>query len=277
MTLGKKIQILRQKKHWSQKELAEKLNIATGTLQQYELDKREPKLLMINKIAKILNVPIDLLVSSDLECTENVQENLVGEIYCNFCHFLYSPYNKYQVKEHREYHKKVKRIIDKFGFLLSPKEAENLRDSSLKIIHAKDSTENEIFIATTSLLKAEFSESLYSSNLDINHIDFCTFCRYELNQAWATDVLPAEVYFRLIDEYKDPPLQQSQYYPVCCYKEDLLTNKEEIQQKKYLESSYNQLNFAGREKAIELIRLLTKIPDYLTEEEIAFRKIPESQ
>lgn len=47
MALGKKIQFLRNKKHWSQKELAEKLEIATGTLQQYELDKREPKLAML--------------------------------------------------------------------------------------------------------------------------------------------------------------------------------------------------------------------------------------
>ena len=67
MALGKKIQFLRNKKHWSQKELAEKLEIATGTLQQYELDKREPKLAMLNNIAKIFEIPVSVLVDEKAE------------------------------------------------------------------------------------------------------------------------------------------------------------------------------------------------------------------
>ena len=50
-------------KGWTQKELAEQLNLATGTVQQYELGKRSPSLETLQKIAKLFDVSMDDLTS----------------------------------------------------------------------------------------------------------------------------------------------------------------------------------------------------------------------
>lgn len=61
MTIGKNIARYRKMAGFTQKELAEKCNCATGTIQQYELDKRTPKIKQLCNIAKVLNVPVDYL------------------------------------------------------------------------------------------------------------------------------------------------------------------------------------------------------------------------
>ena len=43
MTLGQIMQKIRKEKGYTQKQLAEKCGMATGTIQQYELNKREPR------------------------------------------------------------------------------------------------------------------------------------------------------------------------------------------------------------------------------------------
>ena len=58
MTMGKKIKEARKKAGYTQKGLAEKCNLATGTIQQYELNKRQPRLEQLKKIANVLNVSI---------------------------------------------------------------------------------------------------------------------------------------------------------------------------------------------------------------------------
>ena len=276
MALGKKIQFLRNKKHWSQKELAEKLKIATGTLQQYELDKREPKLAMLNNIAKIFEIPVSVLVDEKAEIiSDSFDKNLPPQIYCNFCHWTYSPYNKYQVKEHLEHHKQYKHAIEKFGNFLEPKEAEEILENTRKILHSERSTENEIYNAIIKSFEAEFALSLHRSGLDINHVDYNTYCWYRLDSPFYFNDIPSNVYTRLLEKYSDKHLTPFEFYPVRCYKEESSEYSEEVQQKKYLESAYSQLNFGGRNKAIDFLELLTKIPEFLTEEEIELRKIPE--
>ncbi|WP_283683800.1 helix-turn-helix domain-containing protein [Parablautia sp. Marseille-Q6255] len=275
MTLGKKIQFLRQKKKLSQKDLAEKLNIATGTLQQYELDKREPKIAMLNKIAEILDISMSMLISNALEFkNDSTNSSCALQVQCDVCHFTYSPSNRYQIKEHQEYHKKYKQAFDKFGKFLDYKEADTVLERVRNVLNSKDSTEDEIYNAIIDGFEAEFSKSLYRSGLDINHVDYNTYCRYELEKSFYVDDIPSNVYFRLLEKYSGPHLTPFEFYPVRCYKEEPSQYSEEAQQQKYLESAYSQLNFAGRNKAIELLELLTKIPEYLTEEEIEFRKIP---
>ena len=62
MTLG---QIIRKEKGYTQKQLAEKCGMATGTIQQYELNKREPRREQLQKIATALNVPLYELMGFD--------------------------------------------------------------------------------------------------------------------------------------------------------------------------------------------------------------------
>lgn len=58
MNLGEQIKKYRKEAGLTQKELAEILDVATGTIQQYELGKRQPRLEMINRIAGALGIGV---------------------------------------------------------------------------------------------------------------------------------------------------------------------------------------------------------------------------
>lgn len=56
MSIGSRIKECRKERGLTQKQLAVKLGVATGTIQQYELGKREPRSSKIDAIADILKV-----------------------------------------------------------------------------------------------------------------------------------------------------------------------------------------------------------------------------
>lgn len=58
MDLGNNIKKYRKEAGLTQKDLAEILGVAIGTIQQYELGKRQPRLEMINRIAGALGIGI---------------------------------------------------------------------------------------------------------------------------------------------------------------------------------------------------------------------------
>lgn len=68
MTVGEKIQAVRKEKGLSQKDLAKILNIATGTVQQYEAGKRKVTVEKLMDIAFALGVPVDRLISLNQNC-----------------------------------------------------------------------------------------------------------------------------------------------------------------------------------------------------------------
>ena len=68
MTVGEKIQVVRKEKGLSQKDLAEKLNIATGTIQQYEIGKRKVTIEKLMNIAFALGVPVGRLIPFNRNC-----------------------------------------------------------------------------------------------------------------------------------------------------------------------------------------------------------------
>ena len=62
MTLGERIKQARKNKGLTQEELAIKCDLSKNGLWNYENNKREPSIEMLNKIAKILRVPLESLV-----------------------------------------------------------------------------------------------------------------------------------------------------------------------------------------------------------------------
>lgn len=62
MTIGERIKTARSNAGLTQRALAEKSGIATGTVQQYELGKRQPRIEQLQKIADALEVDINYLV-----------------------------------------------------------------------------------------------------------------------------------------------------------------------------------------------------------------------
>lgn len=67
MGIGEKIKDARKRKKLTQRELAERLGLATGTIQQYELNKREPKQEQVKRIAEALDIPWQSLYFEDDE------------------------------------------------------------------------------------------------------------------------------------------------------------------------------------------------------------------
>lgn len=68
MDIGGKIQEARKNAGLTQKELAQRLGVAAGTIQQYELNKRRPRAEQLIEIANILNVTVGFLLGY-----ENIQ------------------------------------------------------------------------------------------------------------------------------------------------------------------------------------------------------------
>ncbi len=62
MVVGQRIKIARKNQGLTQKELAERAGTATGTIQQYELGKRQPRADQLRAIASSLGVTVDYLL-----------------------------------------------------------------------------------------------------------------------------------------------------------------------------------------------------------------------
>jgi len=61
-SLGQRIAYFRKKAGLSQKKCAELAGIKPSAISYYESDKREPNVLILLKIAKVLNITVDALV-----------------------------------------------------------------------------------------------------------------------------------------------------------------------------------------------------------------------
>lgn len=62
MDIGRYLKEARKRAGLTQKELALQIGVATGTIQQYELDKRQPRLEQLCRIARVLNTTVSELV-----------------------------------------------------------------------------------------------------------------------------------------------------------------------------------------------------------------------
>jgi transcriptional regulator with XRE-family HTH domain len=82
-TLGENIQSARKAVGLTQKELAEKIGVVQGTVQQYELNKREPRLETLGEIANVLNTSVLALIPKSYWGTipeDNEKEENMTEI-----------------------------------------------------------------------------------------------------------------------------------------------------------------------------------------------------
>lgn len=61
MGFGANIRQLRQERGWTQLELAEKLGISQKAITSYEREAREPNLEKIQQLAKVFEIPIEVL------------------------------------------------------------------------------------------------------------------------------------------------------------------------------------------------------------------------
>lgn len=74
MSLGENIKAARKKKGITQKELSEKIGKGFSTVQKYEIDVIVPPIGIINKIADVLEVPIEELLTNTNTLLYNEEE-----------------------------------------------------------------------------------------------------------------------------------------------------------------------------------------------------------
>ena len=70
MSLGKKIQSLRESRGFTQKELAGVIGVSTGTIAEWEADEAAPGLAAVAKLSKVFGVSSDVLLDEIAETTE---------------------------------------------------------------------------------------------------------------------------------------------------------------------------------------------------------------
>ena len=80
MKAGKQIKALRLAAGLTQKQLAELAGLAEITIRQYELNKREPKLEQLKKIASVLNVSVSELIDEFIPIIETFGKDVKIEI-----------------------------------------------------------------------------------------------------------------------------------------------------------------------------------------------------
>lgn len=63
--ISDKIKILRESNGWTQQELADKVDVSNSAVSAWETGVKEPRMGMINKLAKLFNVKVSYIVNDD--------------------------------------------------------------------------------------------------------------------------------------------------------------------------------------------------------------------
>ena len=80
MSLGGKVKNLRGRKNMSQRELADEVEVSQTAIASLEADKSVPSAIMLHRIAKVLDVDINELLS-DERIIQNNSDRAIGNIY----------------------------------------------------------------------------------------------------------------------------------------------------------------------------------------------------
>lgn len=70
MTFGNKLKLIRQKNGWSQSDLARRLNTSKQVISRYENEQTTPKITVGVQYAKMLGVPINVLLDDEKDLFE---------------------------------------------------------------------------------------------------------------------------------------------------------------------------------------------------------------
>ena len=72
------VEYLRNRKGWTQLDLAKKLNVSEGVISHWETGKRQPKMEMVGKIAELFGVGADIIFK-DLRIENTTEEEFTNK------------------------------------------------------------------------------------------------------------------------------------------------------------------------------------------------------
>lgn len=85
MSFSTRLKVLRAEHHMTQKELAERINVARTTITGYETKERQPSLETLNALASVFDVTVDYLVEDEMTpslsspCLQTQHERMLDE------------------------------------------------------------------------------------------------------------------------------------------------------------------------------------------------------
>lgn len=101
MTIGEQIRKYRKAAKLTQRELAERAGTATGTIQQYELGKRQPRLEQLTEIARALNLSVQSLLEPEGEAPIVLREVTLESASRDLLEAIYGPRTVKDVKDEK--------------------------------------------------------------------------------------------------------------------------------------------------------------------------------
>ena len=128
---GAVIKELREKNHFTQAELAEKLNVSDKTISKWETGKGYPDITLLEPIANVFGVSVTELISGNAVSNRNVSGNMKRSKFyvCPVCGNVI--------------HSMGEAVIHCHGVLLCPAEAEDIDDNHEMIV---ERVEDEYFV-----------------------------------------------------------------------------------------------------------------------------------
>lgn len=128
---GTVIKELREKNHFTQAELAEKLNVSDKTISKWETGKGYPDITLLEPIANVFGVSVTELISGNAVRNRNVSGNMKRSKFyvCPVCGNVI--------------HSMGEAVIHCHGVLLCPAEAEDTDDNHEMIV---ERVEDEYFV-----------------------------------------------------------------------------------------------------------------------------------
>jgi transcriptional regulator with XRE-family HTH domain len=168
--------------------VAKETGISTATLTQWKNGTSTPKQDKLQLIADFFNVTIDYLTGN------------TDRIYCPDCGMLYNPLDDSNEKNHTEYHKKWEEAVKKYGFCWNYIKSDEEELLSQRKLNDSKLDEDSLFIAMENLLRAKFSNMLREFNFEY-HYDFKHFVSAQLAKHSIKDLVPENVFNRLVNKY----------------------------------------------------------------------------
>lgn len=161
----------------------------TATISNWKNGKYVPKDDKMQSIADVLDVSLDFLIGkTDL-------------IMCPVCGFGDNPLSEKSRREHAEFHKKFLEIKKKYPFFMSFNEASLEVKNYISQFRNPQRTINGKIETFEKYLEAAFSLKIHQNNLNIESLDYKSFCQTEVCDLEPDYAISQEVIDTLIEKY----------------------------------------------------------------------------